>query len=119
MLQVERHHHKGNDAIVALCKTSKELYNKCTFLMRQAWFGDAKLPNINDLVTAVKDEDCFKDISGSWVIQNALLGLRKWVMFWPSSELRLRNLRQVILAKLFSKTNIKLSFYINDAPNTD
>lgn len=39
MLQVERHHHKGNDTIVDLCKTSKELYNRCTFLMRQAWFG--------------------------------------------------------------------------------
>ncbi len=56
MLQVERHHHKGNDMIVALCKTSKELYNKCNFLMRHAWFGNNKLPDINDLVAAVKQE---------------------------------------------------------------
>lgn len=57
MLQVERHSHKGNESIIALCKTSKELYNKCNFLMRQAWFGCSTPPDINDLVAAVKHED--------------------------------------------------------------
>jgi putative transposase len=87
VLQVERHHHKGNDTIVALCKTSKELYNKCTFLMRQAWFGDAKLPNINDLVAAVKDEDCFKTLHNT---KTAKQTVRKVLTDWSNFKAALR-----------------------------
>lgn len=87
MLQVERHHHKGNDAIVALCKTSKELYNKCNFLMRQAWFGDASLPNINDLVAAVKDDDCFKSLHNT---KTAKQTIRKVLTDWSNFKAALR-----------------------------
>lgn len=41
---------------------SKELYNKCNFLMRQAWFSKQRLPDINMLVDATKDLDCFKNL---------------------------------------------------------
>lgn len=87
MLQVERHHHKGNDTIVALCKTSKELYNKCNFLMRQAWFGDARLPNINDLVSAVKDEDCFKHLHNT---KTAKQTIRKVLTAWSNFKAAMR-----------------------------
>lgn len=87
MLQVERHHHKGNDAIVALCKTSKELYNKCNFLMRQAWFSDAVLPNINDLVAAVKDEDSFKSLHNT---KTAKQTIRKVLTDWSNFKKALR-----------------------------
>jgi IS605 OrfB family transposase len=87
VLQVERHHHKGNDTIVALCKTSKELYNKCNFLMRQAWFGDAPLPNINDLVAAVKDEDCFKHLHNT---KTAKQTIRKVLTDWSNFKAALR-----------------------------
>ena len=87
MLQVERHHHKGNDQIVALCKTSKELYNKCNFLMRQAWFGDMSLPNINDLVAAMHDEDCFKDLHNT---KTAKQTIRKVLTDWSNFKAALR-----------------------------
>jgi len=87
VLQVERHYHKGNDAIVALCKTSKELYNKCNFLMRQAWFGDSPLPNINDLVAAVKDEDCFKSLHNT---KTAKQTIRKVLTDWSNFKAALR-----------------------------
>ena len=87
MLQVERHHHKGNDTIAALCKTSKELYNKCNFLMRQAWFGDAPLPNINELVAAVKDEECFKSLHNT---KTAKQTIRKVLTDWSNFKAALR-----------------------------
>ncbi len=87
MLQVERHHHKGNDTIVALCKTSKELYNKCNFLMRQAWFGDMPLPNINELVAAVKNEDCFKGLHNT---KTAKQTIRKVLTDWSNFKAALR-----------------------------
>jgi len=61
MLLVERHLIDGTPEIIRLCTQSKELYNKCNFLMRQAWFGGTMLPNINTLIAAVKNEDCFKN----------------------------------------------------------
>jgi len=87
MLQVERHHHKGNEQIVALCKTSKELYNKCNFLMRQAWFGDMPLPNINDLVADMKDEDCFKSLHNT---KTAKQTIRKVLTDWSNFKAALR-----------------------------
>ncbi len=62
MLVVERHHITGNDTIIRLCSNSKELYNQCNFLMRHAWFGGHPLPDINSLIAAVKDTDCFKSL---------------------------------------------------------
>ena len=87
MLQVERHHHKGNDQIIALCKTSKELYNKCNFLMRQAWFGGIALPNINDLVAAMHDEDCFKSLHNT---KTAKQTIRKVLTDWSNFKAALR-----------------------------
>jgi hypothetical protein len=87
MLQVERHHHKGNDQIVALCKTSKELYNKCNFLMRQAWFGGTALPNINDLVAAMHDEDCFKSLHNT---KTAKQTIRKVLTDWSNYKKSLK-----------------------------
>jgi len=45
--------------IVRLCTLSKDLYNKCNFLMRQAWFGEKRLPDLNILVQATQNEECF------------------------------------------------------------
>jgi putative transposase len=87
VLQVERHYHKGNDTIVALCKTSKELYNKCNFLMRQAWFGGMPLPKINDLVVAMHDEDCFKHLHNT---KTAKQTIRKVLTDWSNFKAALR-----------------------------
>ena len=62
MLLVERHHHEGNQEIFRLCQLSKELYNKCNFLMRQAWFSGQPLPDINVLVDDTQDLNCFQNL---------------------------------------------------------
>jgi putative transposase len=87
MLQVERHYHKGNDSIIALCKTSKELYNKCNFLLRQAWFGRSAPPDINALVAAVKHEDCFKNLHNT---KTAKQTIRKVLTDWSNFKKALR-----------------------------
>ena len=65
MLMVERHFNKGNPEIIRLCKLSKELYNRCNYLMRKAWFSQQhlkfrQLPDISVLTVEAKDLDCFK-----------------------------------------------------------
>jgi putative transposase len=59
---VERHNISGTPELIRLCGLSKELYNKCNFLMRQAWFSQKRLPDINILVEATKNFDCFKNL---------------------------------------------------------
>jgi len=81
MLLVERHQIHGTHEIVRLCKMSKELYNQCTFLMRQAWFGGERLPDINMLITAVKNEDCFKQLHNT---KTAKQTIRKCLTDWTN-----------------------------------
>ena len=59
---VERHHIKGTKEIKRLCSTSKELYNRCNYVMRQAWFNKQRLPDIGMLINAVQNELCFKEL---------------------------------------------------------
>jgi putative transposase len=66
---------------VRLCTLSKELYNKCNFLMRRAWFGGDMLPNINMLIAAVKDEDCFKNLHNT---KTAKQTVRKCLTDWTN-----------------------------------
>ena len=62
MLHVERHQIKGTPEIIRLCSLSKDLYNKCNFLMRRAWSKRERLPDINVLVNSTKDSDCFRNL---------------------------------------------------------
>src|ERR1022692_3558754 len=62
MIFVERHHIDATPEIIELCTQSKLLYNKCNYLMRKAWFGNTRLPNISVLQNAVKHEDCFNNL---------------------------------------------------------
>lgn len=78
---VERHYTKGNTEIVKLCELSKELYNRCTFLMRQAWFSKQRLPDINILVTETKHLDCFKQLHNS---KTAKQTIRKVLTDWSN-----------------------------------
>lgn len=81
MLLVERHQIQGTSEIVRLCTLSKELYNKCNFLMRRAWFGGDLLPNINTLIAAVKDEDCFRNLHNT---KTAKQTVRKCLTDWTN-----------------------------------
>jgi putative transposase len=81
MLLVERHLINGTPEIVRLCTLSKELYNKCNFLMRRAWFGGTMLPNINMLIAAVKDEDCFRNLHNT---KTAKQTIRKCLTDWTN-----------------------------------
>ncbi len=71
MIKSERHFIKGTPEIIRLCKLSKELYNRCNYLMRKAWFTpvhgqkykNVKLSNISELYQEVRHLDCFKDFN--------------------------------------------------------
>ena len=80
-MQVERHFIKENQEIVNLCQTSKELYNKCNFLMRQAFFSKNTLPDINVLVFQTKNLDCFKNLHNT---KTAKQTIRKVISDWSN-----------------------------------
>ena len=81
MLLVERHEIKGTSEIISLCQTSKELYNKCNYYMRQAWFGGNLMPNIQTLVQLVQAEECFKNLHNT---KTAKQTVRKVLTDWSN-----------------------------------
>jgi len=62
MIKTERHFIKGNQEIINLCSLSKDLYNRCLYLIRQAYFNKERLPDISVLVDETKDLECFKNL---------------------------------------------------------
>jgi IS605 OrfB family transposase len=87
MLLVERHHIQGNHEIVKLCEISKELYNKCNYYMRKAWFGKELLPDINTLVQFVKNEPSFKNLHNT---KTAKQTIRKCLTDWTNFKKSLK-----------------------------
>ncbi len=86
MLMVERHFNKGNPEIIRLCKLSKELYNRCNYLMRKAWFSQQhlkfrQLPDINMLTREVKGLECFKQFGNT---KTAKQTMRKVLTDWSN-----------------------------------
>ena len=82
MLLVERHYTKGNPEIVRLCRTSKELYNRCTYFMRQAWFSHKfPLPDISILIYETQNLDCFKQLHNT---KTAKQTIRKVLTDWSN-----------------------------------
>ena len=81
MLLVERHYTKGNSEIIRLCQTSKELYNRCNFLMREAWFTQQRLPDINILANDTKNLECFKQLHNT---KTAKQTIRKVLTDWSN-----------------------------------
>ena len=81
MLLVERHYTKGNPELVRLCSTSRELYNRCNFLMRKAWFTKQRLPDITVLTNETKDLDCFKQLHNT---KTAKQTIRKCLTDWSN-----------------------------------
>ncbi len=81
MLLVERHYSKGTPEIVRLCSTSRELYNRCTFLMRKAWFTKQRLPDITILTNETKNLDCYKNLHNT---KTAKQTIRKCLTDWSN-----------------------------------
>ena len=88
MLLVERHQIQGTPEIVELCKTSKELYNKCNYYMRKQWFSNLQnddwtipLPDINALAQLVHDEPSFKNLHNT---KTAKQTVRKVLSDWSN-----------------------------------
>ena len=81
MLLVERHYTKGNPTIIKLCQTSKDLYNRCNFLMRKAWFTKQRLPDITILTNETKNLDCFKQLHNT---KTAKQTIRKVLTDWSN-----------------------------------
>jgi IS605 OrfB family transposase len=62
VIVVERHHIKATKELLRLASMSKELYNRCNFLMRKAWFEKERLPDISILIKETQHLDCFKNL---------------------------------------------------------
>ncbi len=83
---VERHFNKGNPEIIKLCQLSKELYNRCNYLMRKAWFSQQhlkfrQLPDINVLISESKDFKCLKQFGNT---KTAKQTIRKVLTDWSN-----------------------------------
>jgi IS605 OrfB family transposase len=93
MLQVQRHFHPGSPLLLALCRESKNLYNRCNFLMRRSWFDNVaakkadpeakwiQQPDLPVLVNALKDLDCFRNLHNS---KTAKQTIRKCITDWSN-----------------------------------
>lgn len=81
MILVERHAIQGTPEIVKLCKLSKELYNKCNFFARRAWFSSTFLPDITMLTNIVKNEPCFTNLHNT---KTAKQVIRKCLIDWAN-----------------------------------
>jgi putative transposase len=81
MFLVERHYTKGTSEIIKLCSTSKELYNRCIFLMRKAWFTKQRLPDITILNNETKNLDCYKQLHNT---KTAKQTIRKCLTDWSN-----------------------------------
>jgi len=81
MIRVERHFIKGTKEINKLCSLSKDLYNRCNYVIRQAWFSKQTLPDISALVSNVKELDCFKELHNT---KTAKQTIRKCLTDWTN-----------------------------------
>jgi len=82
MIRVERHYIKGSPEIINLCSVSKELYNRCNFFMRQAWFSKQRLPDICILVIKTQDLNCFKNLHNTKTAKQTIRQcLNDWTNF--------------------------------------
>jgi len=81
MIIVERHFRSGTPEIIQLCSTSKELYNKCNFYIRQSYFNNKPLPSLNELTNIVIKEDCFKNLHNT---KTAKQTIRKVLTDWSN-----------------------------------
>jgi putative transposase len=81
VIVVERHHIKGTPEMLRLCSLSMELYNRCNFLMRQAWFANATLPNIQLLIKETQPLDCFKNLHNT---KTAKQTIRRCLTDWTN-----------------------------------
>jgi putative transposase len=81
VLAVERHYIRGTPELLRLCGLSKELYNRCNFLMRQAWFKHERLPDINILIRETQHLDCFKNLHNT---KTAKQTVRKVISDWSN-----------------------------------
>lgn len=81
MIMVERHNINGTPEIIRLCSLSRDLYNECNYLMRRAWFGRARLPDISSLVNATRELECFKQLHNT---KTAKQTIRKVLTDWSN-----------------------------------
>jgi putative transposase len=81
VVNVERHYIKGTPEIVRLCSVSRELYNKCNYIMRKAWFLNVAAPGINELKAAVRREPSFAALHNT---KTAMQTVRRVLTDWAN-----------------------------------
>lgn len=84
-MKVERHHIKGNDEIVRLCRLSKDLFNKANYIIRGRFFRNEKLPDLTELVALVHQEPAFQGLHNTKTAKQTLRKLKSdWSNFFKS-----------------------------------
>ena len=91
MEYVERHFNSGSPEIVRLCRTAKELYNKCNYHLRQAWADYSYLPAIGELVHLVENEDSYKNLHNT---KTAKQTIRQCLSDWSNFLKALRTFKK-------------------------
>ena len=81
MIQVERHNITGTKQIIELCKNSKDLYNRCNYLFRQAYLNNKRLPDLSFLINEMKKENCYKNLHNT---KTAKQTIRKLLTDWTN-----------------------------------
>ena len=67
--------------MIRLCSVSRELYNKCNYLMRKAWFCQRALPDINVLVKETQGLACVNEFHNT---KTAKQTIRKCLTDWSN-----------------------------------
>ena len=81
MMYVERHFTKGSKEMERLCSSSRELYNRCCFILRQAWFRHEALPRMQALTVATRSLECCKAFGNT---KTAKQTIRRCLQDWTN-----------------------------------
>lgn len=67
--------------MVRLCDLSRQLYNRCNYLRRQAWFTNQPLQSLGELVKAVENEPFYRNLHNT---KTAKQTIRKCLSDWSN-----------------------------------
>ncbi len=89
MIITERHSIKSTPELLELCSLSKELYNRCNFILRKSFFTPKSIkipfPNISILVQQLQKLECYKNLHNTKTAKKTILKcLTDWTNFFKA-----------------------------------
>ena len=87
MLSVERHHIPPNEILDELSSYSQDLYNKCNFYIRTAFFKNLPRLGMTDLVHLVEKEEYYFKLHNTKTAKQTIRKLlADWSNFYKSLQ---------------------------------